>query len=64
MKRIEFLGRFSKDLKLMVKRGKPVAKLQSVMAILARGHPLEAKYKAHKLVGNFSGYLVAIWNAI
>jgi mRNA interferase YafQ len=57
MKTIDFSGKFTKDLKLMQKRGKPYAKLQSIMNMIAEGETLDAKYKAHKLIGNFLGYM-------
>ena len=38
-----------------MKRRKNIAKLDDVMSQLAHERPLAAKYRDHKLVGNFEG---------
>ena len=41
---------------LMQKRGKDMNKLIKVLALLAEGNPLPAKYKDHQLSGNLSDF--------
>ena len=48
-------GRFSKDVKLMKRRGKALPKLRSVMETLIEQKPLAPKYRDHPLVGNYVG---------
>ena len=54
--RIEYTNRFEKDVKQAVKRGKDIEKLFAIVEKLANGEALEAKNKAHMLVGEYSGY--------
>jgi mRNA interferase YafQ len=50
-----YTRQFSKDLKKMEKRGKPSEKVKEVIKNLVNGESLDAKYKDHKLLGNFKG---------
>ncbi len=49
------LKRFRKNLKKMLRRGKDINKLETVVSMLARGEPLPAKYKDHALSGDLEG---------
>ena len=49
------LKRFRKNLKKMLRRGKDINKLETVVSILARGEQLPAKYKDHALSGDLEG---------
>ena len=44
---------FEKDLKVIKKRGKKIEKLKIAIRKLINEEPLEAKYRNHKLVGNY-----------
>ena len=57
MKEIVASGKFKKDLKRY--RGKPetLRKLYEVVGILERGESLPKHYKAHMLIGEYSGHL-------
>lgn len=56
MYKIVYTNRMKKDAKLMQKRGKDMNKLIKVLALLAEGNPLPAKYKDHQLSGNLSDF--------
>ena len=56
MYKIVYTNRMKKDAKLMQKRGKDLNKLIKVLALLAEGNPLPAKYKDHQLSGNLSDF--------
>lgn len=47
------LKRFSKELEKAKKRGKNIEKLKEVIPLLIDNKPLPAKYKNHKLQGEF-----------
>ena len=49
-------NQFRKDLKLAQKRGYDLDKIKKVIACLADGGTLEAKYRDHLLNGCYSGY--------
>ena len=49
------LKRFRKNLTKMLRRGKDINKLETVVSILARGEQLPAKYKHHALSGDLEG---------
>lgn len=49
-----YTNRFKKDLQRIVKSGKNVQKLKTAMKILVEQEKLPAKYKEHKLIGNFN----------
>ena len=46
---------FKHDLKKMLKQGKQGSKIKSVMRSLINEEPLAAKYRDHKLIGNYKG---------
>jgi len=47
--------RFKKDFKLMLKQGKQIKELETVMIRLIKQESLEPKYKDHELRGNYEG---------
>ena len=49
-------NQFRKDLKLAAKRGYDKDKIKEVIARLANGETLDAKYRDHLLTGNYGGY--------
>ena len=49
-------NQFKKDLKLAQKRGYDLDKIKKVIATLANGETLEAKYRDHLLTGDYGGY--------
>ncbi len=49
-------NQFRKDLKLAAKRGYNMEKIKDVIARLANGETLDAKYRDHLLTGNYGGY--------
>lgn len=49
-------NQFKKDLKLAKKRGFKIEELITVIDILAKQQPLDAKYKDHYLTGDFQGF--------
>ena len=49
-------NQFKKDLKLAQKRGYDLEKIKKVIATLANGETLEAKYRDHLLTGDYSGF--------
>lgn len=53
--RIVQTGKFKKALKTAIKRGYNIALLEVVIDILASGQELPAKYKDHRLIGNYKG---------
>ncbi len=56
MYQIFYTNRMKRDVKLMKKRGKDIAKLVSVLDMLARGLPLPSKNKDHQLSGNLKDF--------
>lgn len=46
---------FKKDVKLCIKRGKPIEELKSVVEQLLESGQLPARYKPHKLAGPLAG---------
>ena len=44
---------YKKDLKLIVKQGKNLKKLERIIYLIATAQPLPPKCKNHKLIGNF-----------
>ena len=50
-----FTRQFAKDLKRMEKRGKPPEKIKKIIKNLINEERLDAKYKDHKLIGNYKG---------
>jgi mRNA interferase YafQ len=53
MKQICTTSTFDRDLKRAIKRQKSLQKLQSVVKIIATNHSLPAKYRPHKLNGEY-----------
>lgn len=49
-------NQFKKDLRLAQKRGYDIDKIKRVIAELANGETLEAKYRDHLLTGNYGGF--------
>ena len=47
--------RFRRELKKMIKRGADIAKLETVVNILASGEPLPPQYHDHALTGDMAG---------
>ena len=47
---------FEEDYRLMVKRGKDIEKLKTVMRRLVDQQPLERRYPDHALTGNLRGH--------
>lgn len=50
---ILFTGRFKKDYKLALNRGRDISKLDAVISALANGQPLEERYRDHALTGKW-----------
>lgn len=48
--------RFEKNLKLVKKRGKDLNKIFKLIEILQKDEAIPARYKNHKLIGNYDGY--------
>jgi mRNA interferase YafQ len=48
-------GRFEKEFRLAVRRGKDVSKLQAVMRALVQEVPLDPRLRDHALKGEFAG---------
>ncbi len=49
-------GRFKRQYRLMMRRGKDVGKLDAVIGILAFDAPLPPALRDHPLVGNYAGF--------
>ena len=49
-------NRFKKEVERARKRGKDMQKISDVLVMLIEERPLPAKYKNHKLKGNYSEY--------
>lgn len=54
MYKIVTTNRFDKEVKRCIKRGYDISLLKEVMQILANTGKLPAKYKPHKLSGNYA----------
>ena len=50
---IGFTGRFKKDYKLALSRGRDISKLDAVISALANGQTLEERYRDHALSGKW-----------
>jgi len=55
MKQVHFSSQYKRDFKKYRNDRAKVAKILEVVRILERGEALPAKYKAHKLVGDYAG---------
>ena len=49
-------SQFKRDYKRLVKQGKDMSLLKSVVVTLQKQLPLEAKYQDHLLVSNWKGF--------
>lgn len=49
-------NQFRKDLKRAIKRGKKMERLKTVVDTLAACQPFEAKYRDHRLTGDYRGF--------
>lgn len=54
--KLEYGGKFVKDLKLAKRRGLDLAQLKTVTDMLQEGTPLPDKYRDHVLSGIYRGY--------
>ena len=57
MKVVVASGRFKKDLKRYRHKPETLEKLYEVVGILEKGESLPKHYKAHMLIGEYSGHL-------
>ncbi len=57
MYKVEYTTQFKREYKLALKRGYKEALIQKVITLLVTKTPLPAKYKAHKLSGNYKDCL-------
>ncbi|MEW5920173.1 MAG: type II toxin-antitoxin system YafQ family toxin [Bacillota bacterium] len=57
MRSVKYTNQFKKDVKLMAKRGYKMVRLYQVMKALENEESLDNKYKEHRLIGNYKGYL-------
>ena len=53
---IKRTSRFNKDLKKLIKQGRDISKLSSVVDKLASGKTLEAHHKDHQLANKWAGF--------
>lgn len=53
---VKYTNKFSKDLKLMKKRGYNISLLKEIVEILADGKKLPEKNRDHNLVEEYKGY--------
>ena len=56
IKTVTYGKQMRRDLKLAVKRGYDISKLDEVIDILCTTQALPEKYKDHSLSGNYAGY--------
>lgn len=49
-------GQFRKDYKRVKKRGYDIDLLEEVIGYLQNQQPLDARYRDHALIGNYSGF--------
>ena len=56
MYQIIFTNEMKRNVKLMRKRGKNMAKLTEILDILANGQPLSPKHNDHALTGNLKDF--------
>lgn len=55
MLKISYRNQFKKELRQQEKRGKDLKKFLEVAEKLVHEKPLDARYRNHRLVGNFKG---------
>jgi mRNA interferase YafQ len=51
-----YSGQFKRDVKHAERRGKKMAKLRTLMALLVEGQPLPLSYRDHSLRGEWSSF--------
>ena len=56
MYKIVYTRQMKKDVKLMKRRGKDMAKLTQILSLLASGRPLAASNKDHQLAGDMRDF--------
>ncbi len=56
MRCFEFSGQFKRDVKVLQKRGKDMAKLKVLLDFLMQAEPLPAAYLDHPLKGDLRGF--------
>lgn len=56
MLQIKFTNKMKRDVKRMLKRGKNIAALETVLDLLTKRKPLNPKYRDHPLQGNEKGF--------
>ncbi|TXI33483.1 MAG: type II toxin-antitoxin system YafQ family toxin [Candidatus Moraniibacteriota bacterium] len=56
MREIKRTSEFKRNVKLMLKRGKSLQKLQDVVVLLVNDSELPEAYKDHPLIGNYIGF--------
>lgn len=54
---IKYLNSFKKDVKKLVKQGKNLNKLYTIISKIANDETLEEKYCNHKLTGVYTGHM-------
>jgi mRNA interferase YafQ len=54
MRKLSQTTQFSRDVRLMRKRGKDLGKLRGLVVLLAEGSPLPPRYRDHPLSGPWS----------
>jgi len=53
---IVYTNKMKRDVKLMKRRGKDIAKLITTLSLLAGGEPMPPTYRDHQLSGNLSDF--------
>ncbi len=53
MRTIHYTSQFKKDVKLAQRRGRNLDRLKKIIAILARGEILDARFRDHDLLGQY-----------
>lgn len=48
--------RFRRDIKKLQRQGKDLGELKSIIKTLVNKQPLDARFRDHKLVGNWAGH--------
>ena len=56
MRELHTTARYRREERLVRRRGKDMARLDSIVEKLLTGEPLEPRYRAHRLVGDMAGY--------
>ncbi len=56
MRTPEYSTQFHRDVKRVQKRGKDMAKLKGLLALLIAEEPMPPRYKDHPLTNNWAGY--------